>query len=117
MASNNKDQEPQPALDGSAEADLAHNDLEAELLDSRPTPRSITFKYLSILWLLPTVGAIWILVAQAGPILSKPSFLTKLAAVSVEQWVALVLVLLHTIFIGLARHYRQKEKISEMSGS
>jgi hypothetical protein len=93
------------------------NEIAPEDENLPPSPRSITYKYLSILWILPSFGAIWILVAEARGVVTKPTFLAKLGAISVEQWVALVLLLLHLTFVGLSRHYRQKEKTSEAPGS
>jgi hypothetical protein len=121
VASNNSEPEAnRPFADGTAsalEVDASPNGSEGETSDLTPTPRSITFKYLSILWVLPTFGAVWILIMEAGAIVSKPGILTKLAAISVEQWVALVLILLQILFLGLTRHYRQKETTSKVSGS
>lgn len=87
----------------------------AETADFPPTPKSLTFRYLAILWCLPSFGAIWILIAEVGRVLSPPSFLKKLGAVSMEQWVSVVLLLLHLIFVGLAMHFRRKE--NRASGS
>src|SRR4051812_33631164 len=116
MAPINKDRDLPNGLDGNSETDNPQESPEAEAEDFTPTPKSLRFKYLSILWFLPSFGAVWILVFEAGSVLSKPSFTSKLRAVSVEQWVALVLLLLHSVFIGLARHYRRKEKSFEVSG-
>jgi hypothetical protein len=87
---------------------------EAEIF--APTPRSLTFRYLAILWCLPSFGAVWLLWAQWGRVAAQPTFLGKLSAFSLEQWVSLVLLLLHMTFVGLAVHFQRKEKATERSG-
>ena len=86
MAPINKDRDLPNGLGGKSETDNPQESPEAEAEDLTPTPKSIRFKYLSILWFLPSFGAVWILVFEAGSVLSKPSFTSKLRAVSVEQW-------------------------------
>ncbi len=109
----NTNPEAPRSAEGSLEADCPGEDA----LDAQPTPRSLTFRYLSILWILPTFGAVLILLAQSQKVLSKPSLAEKLRAISIEQWLALVLLLLHLVFIGLARHYRRKENKAGVAGS
>jgi hypothetical protein len=62
-----------------------------------PTPRPILFRTLTILWIFPSLGAVWILFRETSWWHSDGVIAAALA-VRVEQWVAVVLLLLHGCF-------------------
>ena len=93
------------------------NSPEQSPLEPKPSPRcqrrALLFALLSVLWLFPSIGAIWIL--STAPGLPWDSGLGKVfSSVRFEQWVALALLGLHALFIYLAIHYRRTEVPVEM---
>ena len=88
--------------------------VEGEQRLGRPKARFCTLA--SLLWIFPSAGAFFILVpgfrnwSQAG------SFLEGLRAVAFEQWIALIILLVHLVFAGLAWHYRRAEPLREEAG-
>ena len=62
-----------------------------------PIPRAVLFRMLTLLWLFPSAGALWLLLADTAW-LRAGNALEHLHAVRVEQWVAVGLLLLHAWF-------------------
>lgn len=56
------------------------------------------FGTLTLLWIFPSVGALWIL-AQNAEWLRTGGLLASLAAVRLEQWIAVGTLLAHAWFI------------------
>jgi hypothetical protein len=77
-------------------------------------PKAQLFGVLSVLWLFPSLGALLILVLRAGVWVHAESFRAGLSATRFEQWVALLILLLHLTFHGLARYYRKNEVPREL---
>jgi len=72
-------------------------------------PKAQLFAVLSVLWLFPSLGALLILVLGFSVWRQAESLRVMLATTRFEQWVALLVLLLHPIFHGLARYYRKNE--------
>ena len=72
-------------------------------------PKAQLFAVLSVLWLFPSLGALLILVLGFSVWRRAESLSAMLATTRFEQWVALLVLLLHPIFHGLARYYRKTE--------
>ena len=79
----------------------------------RVKSRTILYTVLSILWLFPSAGALWIL-ARNPPWSGALGWREILAAVALEQWIALGLLLLHGIFVGLALRFHLREEPKEL---
>ena len=76
--------------------------------------RAILFTVLSILWVGPTGGAVWIIASNAA--WSRASSVREgVLAVAVEQWIALGLLLLHILFIVLALRFHRTEEPKELA--
>jgi hypothetical protein len=81
-------------------------------LSTNPAPRPVLanrFVLLSVLWMAPSLGAIWILCTQPADWLGEHSFGQRLQTVRFEQWIALTVVMLHPFWIWKAiASYRKK---------
>lgn len=62
-----------------------------------PTPRPILFRTLTILWIFPSVGAVWILLHDTHW-LAANGLIAAVLAVRAEQWLAVGLLFLHGWF-------------------
>jgi hypothetical protein len=77
-------------------------------------PRAELFDVLSVVWLFPSLGALLILAIRAGVWAHAESFRAGFSATRFEQWVALLILLLHLTFHSLARYYRKHEAPREL---
>ncbi len=79
----------------------------------RRTSRALRFKVLSICWILPSAGAVWILFANGAPWRRAATVREGLQAVTFEQWIALGLLSLQFVFVLLALGFSRwaKERI------
>ena len=74
------------------------NNLEpATLRPATPASRALLYRTLTLLWVFPTVGALFVLLHDAAWWRAE-GFATRLAAVRVEQWIAVGLLALHAWF-------------------
>ncbi len=64
--------------------------------------------FLSVLWLLPSAGAIYILAASPADWLRADGLWRGVQAVRFEQWAALSVAALHPFFIWNAVRYARK---------
>jgi hypothetical protein len=74
-----------------------------------PLSKRLLFRVLSILWSFPTLGAIWIWASESGRVKTGASLLEKMAAITIEQWLAAILIMLHFAFITLAFYHRREK--------
>jgi hypothetical protein len=86
-----------PVRPGWIERELAHK------------PRALFFGILAILWIFPSIGAIWILLADFAW-LEAPTWLARLRAIPLEQWVAILLLAAHGLWVYLAFRWRRREE-------
>ena len=75
----------------------------------RCQPRALRFTVLATLWIFPSLGALWIILADCAPWFRVATLPEAVGAVSFEQWTALVVLMLHPLFFSLAGHYRRTE--------
>jgi len=65
-----------------------------------------TFKVLSILWIVPTLTSLFVLFYKLP---SGTGFVDFVKQIRLEQWLSVLLILLHPAFIYMALHYRRTE--------
>jgi len=65
--------------------------------------KAVLFAVLSVLWVFPSLGAIWILALNWRNWSQEPTVLSAIQATRLEQWLALALLAAHGLFIFLAR--------------
>ena len=75
--------------------------------------KRLLFRTLALLWILPSLGAGFILAESAAPVRAARSVAETLARVAFEQWIALAVLLAHGLFLWLAWHYRRPDPLRE----
>jgi len=75
-----------------------------------PISKAILFTVLSILWMFPSIGAGWVIGTDPWKWLSAKSVGVALSSIRFEQWIALLLLGLHLLFIVLALCFRSRER-------
>jgi hypothetical protein len=88
--------------------------VEGERRLGRPKARYCTL--VSLLWVFPSAGASFILTSGFRNWSQAESLGERLEAVAFEQWIALVILLAHLVFIGLACFYWRTEPLREEAG-
>ena len=74
-------------------------------------PRKATlWLIVSLLWVFPSAGGVWLLFAEEREWLQQTSFGAAVAAVRLEQWIGLGLLALHTLFLGLAIYHARRDR-------
>ena len=76
---------------------------------SRCRPKTELFRMLALLWIFPSGGATLILGLNFPDWSRARGLLDHLGAVSLEQWIALAVLIAHPIFAALAWHYHRIE--------
>ena len=71
--------------------------------------REHLFRTLCTFWIFPSFGAVWLIFADRSPWRHGLTGMERLQAVTLEQWVALLILLAHLVFLWLARHYDRTE--------
>ena len=77
-------------------------------------PKTQLFRALSLLGCFPSLGALVILGLNLEVWRAADSLGAALARTRLEQWIALVLLLLHVLVLVLARRYQRVEKPVEI---
>ena len=72
-------------------------------------PRTRLFTLLSLLWIVVSLPALFIVFAGIGRWNQATSWPEKLRSVAFEQWIGLFLILLHLVFVTLATHFHFRE--------
>lgn len=80
----------------------------------RYQPKAQLCRTLALLWIFPSLGALLILILgfQIWPRIDSP--LAALQATTLEQWIALAVLLAHPAFILLARRLTKTEPFREL---
>ncbi len=89
---------------------IAQEQNSPEIEGLTKTSKAILFRSLAVLWIFPTFGACWILASDFSKFLKVKSIVEFLSAVKIEEWLALILLLLHGVFIFLAIRFRRRER-------
>lgn len=71
-----------------------------------PIPPTVRFRMLSLLWCFPTSGAVWILGSGARHWDFTKGTLAGLEGIRIEEWIALLLLILHGVWIWKWRQSR-----------
>ena len=77
-------------------------------------PKAMLFLMLTVLWVFPSFGAVWMIGSDARQCLDASGFLAALGMIRLEQWIGLVILLAHGVFGWLAWHYRRNEPLQEI---
>ena len=72
-------------------------------------PKAQLFHVLAMLWVFPSLGALLVLLLNSGRWLHAESLSALVSSTRFEQWIAVLLLLLHAAFFLLARHYHRNE--------
>ncbi len=72
------------------------------------TPKFILFFVLSILWIFPSLTAIWMIARDFSAMRNANDVGEFFFAIKLEQWVGVILLLLHAVFIFLAVRGRRR---------
>jgi len=80
----------------------------------RGRPRTERFQMLAILWFLPSAGALIIVGWDYPDWPGTGGFLDYLGLLKFEHWIAVGLLLAHSVFAWLAWHYRRTEAEREV---
>ncbi len=72
------------------------------------TPKAILFFVLSILWIFPSLTAIWLIARDFSAVRNAHDVGERFSAIKLEQWVGVILLLLHAVFIFLAVRGRRR---------
>ncbi len=85
--------------------------MDGSVEERRPrASRALRFKVLSICWIFPSAGAVWILFGNGAPWLRAATVREGLQSVTFEQWIALGLLSLQFIFALLALGFGRGER-------
>jgi hypothetical protein len=76
-------------------------------------PKARLFGTFAFLWVLPSIGAVFLLIRDLRRLLAAGGFRELLNAVTFEQWTALAILAAHGMFLWLALYYRKHEPTRE----
>ena len=79
-------------------------------------PKARYCALVSLLWIFPSAGASFILASGFRNWSQVESLGERLRAVAFEQWIALLILLAHLVFVGLAWYFRRTEPLREETG-
>ena len=82
---------------------------------ARCHPKTERFRMLALLWIFPSAGAAAILGLNHPHWSQARGFVQNLAAVGLEQWIAMAVLLAHLIFGWLTWHYHRTEPEREVT--
>jgi len=69
---------------------------------------------LAFLWIFPSLGAAFILGASDANWLRADGTLDRLRAITFEQWIAVIILMAHPVFVWLAWRFRRTEPWKEI---
>jgi hypothetical protein len=75
----------------------------------RDRPKALLFAVLSLLWLFPTTGALWILYLNWNVWAKASTLLVAIQTTRLEQWIALLLIVAHAMFALLLVRFARNE--------
>ena len=71
--------------------------------------RALLFLTLSLLWVFPVSGALWIMVTDSKQ-WNRTNFAGFIGSLVIQDWVAIGLVLCHLLFLALAFRFHRKAR-------
>jgi hypothetical protein len=79
----------------------------------QPQPKARALRMLTLLWIFPSLGSVVVLMMCGERWWDMGSFSAVSRALTMEQWIALGLLLAHPVFAALAWHFRRTEELTE----
>ena len=73
-------------------------------------PKSLLFSVLSILWIFPSLTAIWLIARDFSAVRNAHNLGELFSAIRLEQWVGIILLFAHALFIFLTIRCRRRER-------
>jgi hypothetical protein len=61
-----------------------------------------TYGWMAVLWIFPSLGACWIISEGWGHWLDSKSFVAFLKGIRFQEWIAILLLLMHVLWVVLA---------------
>ena len=77
-------------------------------------PKATLFLTLTVLWVFPSLGAVWLVAFHDSAWRHANGLLAALGMIRLEQWIGLAILLAHVAFGWLAWHYRRNEPLQEI---
>ena len=77
-------------------------------------PKATLFLTLTVLWVFPSLGALWLIAFHDAAWRHADGLLAALGMIRLEQWIGLAILIAHVAFGGLAWHYRRNEPVQEI---
>ena len=77
-------------------------------------PKATLFLMLTVLWIFPSLGAVWMIGSDARRWFDAASFLAALGMIRLEQWIGMAILIAHGVFGWLTWHYRRNEPWQEI---
>ena len=76
-------------------------DLEPSLAaeETTTTPNEVRYRVLSLVWCFPSLGALWLLGTGIKQWSFRDGLLPGLTHVRIEEWIALLLLALHAVWL------------------
>ena len=77
-------------------------------------PKATLFLVLTVLWIFPSLGAVWMIGSDARWWFDAVSLLAALGMIRLEQWIGMAILIAHGVFGWLTWHYRRNEPLQEI---
>ena len=77
-------------------------------------PKATLFLTLTVLWMFPSFGAVWLIAFHDAAWRHADGLLAALGMIRLEQWIGLAILLAHVAFGWLTWHYRRHEPLQEI---
>jgi len=78
--------------------------------------RALLYRTLSLLWIFPSLGALWIIAPALKNWKTAPTFGDSVRLIRLEEWLALLLLAAHVGFVFLAWRNRKKMSLLRIDG-
>lgn len=86
---------------------MSHDELLSRVDRLSRDPKALRYAVLALLWVFPSIGAVWILAINWKVWANAASVFEALRTTRIEQWMALGLLVMHGIFLfGALRRRR-----------
>lgn len=77
-------------------------------------PKATLFLMLTVLWIFPSLGAVWMVGSDARRWFDAAGFIAALEMIRLEQWIGVAILTAHVVFGWLTWHYRRNEPLQEI---
>jgi hypothetical protein len=84
---------------------MGHDGLSSPVDRLSRHPKALRYAVLALLWVFPSLGAVWILAINWKVWANAATVLEAVRTTRIEQWIALGLLVMHGLFLfGALRH-------------